>query len=91
MKEKERKREKTRHHKKTKKNDKKEEKRKRRRERERERGREREIEKGGCQKRPRRNKGRHSKINRKCPLLAEKEKTGFFSIEAKKAKEKTQK
>ena len=37
------------------------------RERERERKRKKKIEKGGGQKRLRRNKGRHSKINKKCP------------------------
>ena len=38
---------------------------------EQERDREREIEKRGGQKRLRRNKGRHSKINKKCPFLGE--------------------
>ena len=55
-------------------------------ERERERDREREIEKGGGQKRLRRNKGRHSKRNKKCPFLGGKQ--GFLSLEAKKGKGK---
>ena len=38
--------------------------------------RERKIEKGGGQKNLRRNKGRHSKINPKCPFLGGKQ--GFF-------------
>ena len=41
--------------------------------RERERETEREIEKGGGQKRLRRNKGRDSKIIKKCPFLREKQ------------------
>ena len=57
---------KTRNQKKAKKKDKEERK---KITRERERDREREIEKGGGQKRLRRNKGRHSKINKKCPFL----------------------
>ena len=44
---------------------------------EQERDREREIERGGGQKRLRRNKGRHPKINTKCPFLGGK-KTRFF-------------
>ena len=67
-KEKERKREKQGIKRKQKKH-KKEDKKKRTRERERERDREREIEKGGGKKMLRRNKGRHSKINKKCPFL----------------------
>ena len=43
---------------------------------EQERDREREIEKGGGQKRLRRNKGRHSIINKKWPVLGRK--TSFF-------------
>ena len=43
----------------------------------------REIEKGGDQKRLRRNKGRHSKINKKCPLVGGKQ---FFLLEAKERK-----
>ena len=38
---------------------------------EQERDRERETEEGGGQKRPRRNKGGDSKINKKCPFLWE--------------------
>ena len=52
--------------KKAKKKDKKEEKKKTRE-------RQREIEKGGGQNRLRRNKGRDSKINKKCPFLGEKQ------------------
>ena len=37
-----------------------------------ERDRERKIEKGGGQNKLRRNKGRHSKINKKCPFLGGK-------------------
>ena len=43
-----------------------------------ERDREREIEKGGAPKKLRRNKGRHSKINKKCPFLGGK--TRFFFV-----------
>ena len=78
----------------TKKKDKKEERQKRRKERDRER----EIEKGGAPKKLRRNKGRHSKINKKCPFLRGKQ---FFCItkqrkernnnKPKKTKKKTQK
>ena len=52
--------------KKAKKKDRKEEKKKQ------ERDRETEIEKGGGQERLRKNKGRDSKMNRKCPFLGEK-------------------
>ena len=73
-------REKSKEQKENKKKDKKEKNKKRTRERERERERDRErgIKKGGGQKRLRRKKGRHSKINQKCPFLGGKE--GFFSI-----------
>ena len=56
---------------------------------EQERDREREIEKGGGQKRLRRNKGRHSKINKKCPFP--RENRVFCLLKAKKRKEKKQK
>ena len=59
---------------------------KNKRERERERDRERGIETGGGQKRLRRKKGRHSKINQKCPFLGGK--TGLLSIRSKERKEK---
>ena len=87
---------KRRNQKKAKKKDKKEERKKRTREREIDREREREIERDrereiehvGGQKRLRRNKGRHSKINNKCPSWG---KTVFFQLEAKKEKQKKQK
>ena len=50
---------------------------------------EREIEKGGGQKRLRRNTGRHSKINKNVLFLGGKQ--VFFLLRAKKGKEKTQK
>ena len=72
---------KTRNQKKAKNKDKKQERKKRRRERERERQRKRKRKwKGG---RPRRNKGRHSKINKKCPFPGEKQ---VFLLKAKKGK-----
>ena len=71
-------RDKTRKQKKAKKKDRKERKQGQEEERERERDREREIEKGGAPKKLRRNKGRHSKINKKCPFLGAKQ--GFFCI-----------
>ena len=46
--------------------------------------RERKIEKGGGQKNLRRNKGRHSKINQKCPFLGGKQ--GFFVVQSKERK-----
>ena len=46
--------------------------------------RERKIEKGGGQKKLRRNKGRHSKINPKCPFLGWKQ--GFFAVQSKERK-----
>ena len=49
-----------------------------------ERDRERKIEKGGGQKKLRRNKGRHSIINKKCPFLGGKQ--GFLYYKAKKRK-----
>ena len=52
--------------------------------RERERDRERNIEKGGGQKRLRRNKERHSIIDKKCPVLGEK--TRFFVLRSKERK-----
>ena len=67
-------RDKTRKQKKAKKKDRKE----REKGQEEERDREREIEKGGAPKKLRRNKGRHSKINKKCPFLGGKQ--GFFCI-----------
>ena len=51
---------------------------KEKRTRRRERARERKIEKGGGPKKLRRNKGRHSKINKKCPSLGGKQ--GFFFV-----------
>ena len=54
---------------------------------EQERDRERDIEKGGGPKRLRRNKGRHSKINKKYPFLGEK---NIFCIE-KQRKERGKK
>ena len=56
------------------------------RERERERDRGREIEKGGGQKRLKRNNGRHSKINKQCPFLGEK--TRFFINKQRKENKK---
>ena len=62
-----------------------------------ERDRERKIQKGGGPKKLRRNKGRHSKINKKCPFLGENRgKTRFFCIkkqrkERKKTKQKNKK
>ena len=53
-----------------------------------ERDRERKIEKGGGQKKLRRNKGRHSKINKKCPFLGGKQ--VFLYYKAKKGKEQQQ-
>ena len=54
-----------------------------------ERDREREIEKGGAPKKLRRNKGRHSKISKKCPFLGAKQ--GFILYyKAKKGKEQQQ-
>ena len=55
---------------------------------EQERDRERELEKGGGQKRLRRNKGIHSKRNKKCPFLGEKNKF-FVYYKAKKGKKTT--
>ena len=57
---------------------------------ERERETERDIERVGCQKRQRRNKGRHSQINKQCPFLGGK---GFFlkSKERKGGKQNKQK
>ena len=49
-----------------------------------ERDRERKIEKGGGQKKLRRNKGRHSKINKECPFLGGKQ--GFFVLQSKERK-----
>ena len=46
--------------------------------------RERTIEKGGGQKKLRRKKGRHSKINQKCPFLGGKQ--GFFVVQSKERK-----
>ena len=63
----------------------KKQKRKTRRKKERkeqERDRESELEKGGGQKRLRRNKGRHSKISKECPFLGGK--TGSIYKKMKK-------
>ena len=79
------KRDKTRKQKKAKKKDRKE----RKQGQEEERDREREIEKGGAPKKLRRNKGRHSKINNKCPFS--RGKTRFILYyKAKKGKEQQQ-
>ena len=51
---------------------------------EKERDRERASEKGGAQERLRRNKGRHSKINKNAPFRG---KTEFFNEKTKKGKE----
>ena len=51
-----------------------------------ERDRERKIEKGGGQNELRRNKGRHSKINKTCPFLGGKQ--GFFVLQSKERKGK---
>ena len=51
---------------------------------EQERDREREIEKGGGQKRLRRNKGRHSKINKKMPFSRGKTRFCFLYLKATK-------
>ena len=59
------------------------------RERERERQRKSNWIRGGAQKRLRRNKGRHSKINKKCPFLREKRRFFFCIKKAKKGKRKT--
>ena len=76
---------KTRKQKKAKKKDRKE----RKKGQEEERDKERDIEKGGGQKKVRRNKGRHSKINKKCPSLGGEQ--GFFVYyKAKKGKEQKQ-
>ena len=53
-----------------------------------ERDRERKNEKGGGQRKLRRNKGRHSKINKKCPFLGGKQ---GFSVLRSKEKEQKQK
>ena len=75
-------RDKNKNQKKAKKKDKKEKK-----GQEQERDRERKIEKGGGQKRLRRNKGRHSTINKKCPFS--RAKTSFFCVlKSKERKEK---
>ena len=73
-------RDKTRKQKKAKRKDRKE----REKAQEEERDREREIEKGGAPKKLRRNKGRHSKINKKCPFLGGKQ--GFFVLQSKERK-----
>ena len=57
---------------------------KEKRTRRRERDRERNIEKGGSPKKLRRNKGRHSKINKKCLFLGGKQ--GFFVLQSKERK-----
>ena len=72
-------RDKTRKQKKANKKDRKE-----RKGQEEERDREREIEKGGAPKKLRRNKGRHSKINKKSPFLGWK--TRFFELQSKEKK-----
>ena len=54
-----------------------------------ERDRERKIEKGGGQNKLRRNKGRHSKINKKCPFLGGK--TRFFCITKQRKERKKNK
>ena len=74
---------KARNQKKAKKKDRKEER------KEEERDRERAIEKGGGQKKLRRNKGRHSKINKKCPFLWGK--TGLFPIRSKEGEKEKKK
>ena len=51
-----------------------------------ERDRERTFEKGGSQKKLRKNKGRHSKINKKCPFLGGQQ---VFFIRSKERKGKT--
>ena len=51
-----------------------------------ERDREREIEKGGAPKKLRRNKGRRSKINKKCPFLGGKTRFLFFVLQSKERK-----
>ena len=76
-------RDKTRKQKKAKKRNRKE----RKKGQEEERDRERKIQKGGCPKKLRRNKGRHSKINKKCPFLGENK---VFCIK-KQRKETTKK
>ena len=63
--------------------------RKEKRTRRRERDRERKIEKGGGQNKLRRNKGRHSKINKK-KMPFSRGKTSFLCYKAKKGKEKKQ-
>ena len=52
-----------------------------------ERDREEKIQKGGGQKKLRRNNGRHSQINKKCPFLGEKQ--GFFALTSKERTKKT--
>ena len=79
---KERKREKEGTKKKAKKKDNKQERKKRKRERERDRKR---NLTSGRPKRLRRNRGRHSKINQKCPFLGGKQ---VFSIRSNEGKEK---
>ena len=73
-------RDKTRKQKKAKKKDRKE----RKQGQEEERDREREIEKGGAPKKLRINKGRHSKVNKKCPFLGANQ--GFFVLQSKERK-----
>ena len=58
---------------------------------EQERDREREIGKGGGQKRLRRNKGRHSKINKKCPFLGGKQVFSVLKSKERKGNKKKQK